>query len=111
MNQQTNAGLSQCARVKLTWSEWVEMGKQVKKAHKLLLDELVETRPKSGAKAKKLMKALKNLNAVASVLDDLVVEACSDREDASHVFFGENVPKANESERYESATSTPSLDT
>lgn len=76
----------------LTWKEWVQLGEAMKKANKLLIKKLVEIKPKSGDRARRLRKAVKSIGVVRHTLDILVIEAFPDKTRVGHIFYGPEHP-------------------
>ena len=72
----------------LTWEDWVKIGEAMKKLSGYLLNKHVNTKPKTGAKARRLEQIYNRLVKLRCSLDDLVCEAFPNKEDAIHVFYG-----------------------
>ena len=73
----------------LEWEEWVEIGRQFKKAYLFLLDEASKYN-KTSERARHIRRAIKGLDIARCELDTLVIMEFHDHEPpATHVFYGE----------------------
>ena len=79
----------------LSWEEWIKLGEAMKKAYDLLLEKLVESKSKTGARARKLEKAIKSMVIIQDILDDLVFQAFPDKptDVLVKVFYGPQHPE------------------
>ena len=72
-----------------TWEEWVEMGEQMKKAYRFLMEESKKYN-KTSERARDIKEIMKGLDMVRNVLDGLVCAAFPNHypELPTDVFYG-----------------------
>ena len=79
----------------LAWDDWVSIGKAFKKLNVFLTKAVVNTKPKTGERAKKLRRMEEAFNRLQSDLDDLVCSKFTKEKGANaamSVFYGEESP-------------------
>lgn len=81
----------------LTWDEWIELGKSANNIRNLLMAEsevyypsAARRTPLAKARVRKLKKALKGIDVIKDVLDDIIFEKFPEKDTnlLTRVFYG-----------------------